>query len=327
MRVHRWAGAAAVGVVSAVLLVTVRSGPAGPSAAPPAPPPSATPAPVLPPVAPGLQRGAVPDLAGSGRSPSRSRPSPSASPSPSPRPAAPRVLAEPVPGADVSWPNCPVGSGIPERRTLGLPRPRPDAEFVVVGLTNGPAFTPNPCLRAQVARFEAEGRRLGAYAVTTFPTRPELARYGGAGSRLQRLQRVGRAQAEYDVERLREAGLRPGLLWVDVEPSAGRPWSADPAENLAVVGGVLAGVREAGLAVGLYTYAGGWQEITGGQALPDLPAWVPAGTRGRAEALRRCRRPSPAAGPVWLVQWTDGERDVNATCPGLREQAYRLFAR
>ena len=237
------------------------------------------------------------------------------------------MLAEPVPGADVSWPNCPVGLGIPERRTLGLPLPRPDAEFVVVGLTNGPAFTPNPCLRAQVARFEAEGRRLGAYAVTTFPTRQELARYGGAGSRLQRLQRVGRAQAEYDVERLREAGLRPGLLWVDVEPSAGRPWSADPAENLAVVDGVLAGVREAGLAVGLYTYAGGWQEITGGQALPDLPAWVPAGTRGRAEALRRCRRPAPAAGPVWLVQWTDGERDFNATCPGLREQAYRLFAR
>src|SRR5687768_6976562 len=53
-------------------------------------------------------------------------------------------------GGDVSWPQCPEGMGIPERPTQGLPMPLPSARFVVLGLTNGPAFTPNPCLDDQV---------------------------------------------------------------------------------------------------------------------------------------------------------------------------------
>ena len=319
-------GAAAAGgaaLVATALLVAGAGGSAEPVVAPP---PSAPPPPAPLPTPGGL---AVPPLGAGVPSPRASPASPSpraSSPSPRASPPAPRVLAEPVVGADVSWPNCPVGLGIPERRTLGLPLPRADAAFVVVGLTNGPAFTPNPCLRQTVARLRAEGRRLGAYAVTTFPTREELARYGGAGSRVDRLRRVGRAQAAYDGARLRESGLSPALVWVDVEPSAGRPWSGRPAENRAVVEGVLAGLRAQGLQAGLYTYASGWQQITGGWSLPALPAWVPAGRLGRAEALARCRRPAPAGGPVWLVQWTDGERDFDLTCPGLAARAYAQLA-
>ena len=41
-------------------------------------------------------------------------------------------------GADISWPNCPKGMGIPSRRTLGLPMPKKHAQFAIIGLTNGP---------------------------------------------------------------------------------------------------------------------------------------------------------------------------------------------
>ena len=66
-----------------------------------------------------------------------------------------RAVAEPdagglVVGRDVSWPNCPRGMGIPSRPSQGKPMPPPSARFVVIGLTNGPAFHPNPCLETQV---------------------------------------------------------------------------------------------------------------------------------------------------------------------------------
>ncbi len=279
---------------------------APPTAVAPAPVPVRPPAPPAPPAA-------APTAA------------PTAPPAPAPRPAAPRapaVPAAPALGGDVSWPNCPVGLGIPERPTLGLPQPLPEARFVVLGLTNGPAFTPDPCLADLVAQQRSAGRWLGAYAVTTFPTDAELATYGGSGDRRGRLRRVGQAQAAYDVEQLRGAGLAAPMVWVDVEPSKGRPWSADPAENLAVVQGVLDGLRGAGLRVGLYTYRSGWQQITGGAAFPDLPAWVPGGG-GRAGALGRCAAASAPGGPVWLAQWVEGDRDLDVTCPGLSEASFR----
>lgn len=54
-------------------------------------------------------------------------------------------------GADISWPQCPKGIGIPSRPTEGKPMPKASTTFVIVGLTNGPGFTPNPCLAKHVA--------------------------------------------------------------------------------------------------------------------------------------------------------------------------------
>jgi hypothetical protein len=72
---------------------------------------------------------------------------PAAAPSPSitvPDIKVPKSFDGPVTGGDVSWPQCPKGMGIPQKRSLGLPMPVPSAKFVILGLTNGPGFTPNP---------------------------------------------------------------------------------------------------------------------------------------------------------------------------------------
>src|SRR5690349_13765701 len=50
---------------------------------------------------------------------------------PKPTPTADPRPAE-VFGADISWPQCPKGMGIPEKRTLGAPMPTAAAEFVVI---------------------------------------------------------------------------------------------------------------------------------------------------------------------------------------------------
>ena len=236
---------------------------------------------------------------------------------------APAAHASPLPppgavviGADASWPNCPVGLGVPERRTLGLSLPLPEARFVLLGLTNGYGFTDNPCLASQVAWAKARHLWLGAYANTGYPSAVELQIHGGTGTLAERLVRTGRAQASATVAALRRAGLAAPTVWLDIEPNSARPWNADPTAHNAVIDGLYAGYREAGLRVGIYSYASAWQQITGRRQTPGLPAWVPAGRTNQATALTRCAG-AFNGGPVWITQWTDGVRDFDVTCPGV----------
>ncbi len=230
-------------------------------------------------------------------------------------------------GNDISWPNCPKGMGIPSRPTEGKPMPHPAAQFVIIGLTNGPAFTPNPCLADQVAWVRARHLWAGAYAITSYPTAAQLSQYGGRGTGTQRLHRVGIAQAQDNVRKMRRAGLRPPMVWIDVEPVKLAPWSGNPTFNNALIDGVMAGYRGAGLKVGFYSYAYGWRQITGGRQLPSYATWVPSGNDRRASAMARCSQRSFSGGRVLLGQWTADERDHNVTCPGVTGRQFQvLFA-
>ena len=125
----------------------------------------------------------------------------------------PPVYDGPVLGGDISWPQCPPGMGIPEKRTLGMPMPLPQAKYVVIGLTNGPGFTPNPCLKSQVDWVKQRHLMASAYAVHSFPDSTTLARYGGkgpfdAGTDQGRLQNVGYQQSLYNLGSLRPRGCR-----------------------------------------------------------------------------------------------------------------------
>ena len=85
---------------------------------------------------------------------------------------------QPVLGADISWPQCPKGMGIPERRTLGLPMPLPKAAYVVVGLTNGPGFnaTLSPrqraCFSSACCSWSATATRLDWWGCSANPAPP-----------------------------------------------------------------------------------------------------------------------------------------------------------
>jgi hypothetical protein len=237
-----------------------------------------------------------------------------------PRPRSGEVL-----GADISWPQCPRGMGIPERRTLGRPMPLPTAEYVVLGLTNGPGFTANPCLADQVQWVRDRRLLAAAYAVVSYPDGPDLAEHAADGpydgsTELGRLANTGYQQALANVVTMRHAGLVSPVVWVDVEPVPDFEWSADPVANAAVVEGAVRGYR-----VGVYSTPALWEGVVGGLAL-RLPEWRAAGQTSRAEARERCGDDwSIQGGSAVLAQWVEDERDRDLTCPGASAQLAQWF--
>ena len=233
-------------------------------------------------------------------------------------------------GGDVSWPQCPKGMGIPEKRSLGLPMPLPSARFVVVGLTNGPGFTPNPCLDTQVQWVRERGLMAAAYAVTSYPDDATLSRYGDdgpydGGTRLGALRNVGYQQALFNVATMQAAGLVTPVIWIDVEPVPVFEWSPDTKANAAVVVGAAQAYLDAGYRIGTYSTPVLWETVVGSLAL-GVPEWRAAGLTSRAEALRRCKPDwSFQGGDAVMAQWVADSRDHDITCPGVGRELRRWF--
>jgi hypothetical protein len=209
-----------------------------------------------------------------------------------PGPAAATTGHHVVRGADVSWPNCPKGEGIPSRRTKGEPMPRRSARFVIVGLTNGPGFHPNPCIARQLAWVADHHRQVGAYAMTTYPTARQIRRNSHAGpfvgtGRRAALRNTGYAEAMFNIRTMSRVGLQVPTIWVDVEPYPVAPWTRHHRLNRAVISGAIRGYQN---------------------------AWATAGHGNVRQALAMCTY-GPSGGLTWLAQWYDPHRDYDVTCP------------
>ncbi|RKS68493.1 putative peptidoglycan binding protein [Motilibacter peucedani] len=225
-------------------------------------------------------------------------------------------------GGDVSWPQCPHAPG------YGLPMPGAGAGFVVVGLTQGRPYAPNPCLDTQLAHVARTGARLGAYTFAAMPTAAQLRATGATGpydssTRAGRLSNAGYAQGLWSAGVLAAHGIDVPMVWLDVEHRRDQPWTKVPADNVAVITGSVRALQDRGLGVGFYSYLSGWREITGGLR-SELPVWATAGRRGRSAALAMCTEASFSGGPVVLAQWYDSVRDSDLVCPGAAPAARAL---
>ncbi|MBZ5741159.1 hypothetical protein [Nocardioides mangrovi] len=245
----------------------------------------------------------------------------------------PRIRAqgdETVLGADISWPQCPKGMGIPERRTLGLPMPTDEAQYVVLGLTNGPGFTANPCLADQVAWVQERHLLAAAYAVVSQPDASAIAEHGTDGpfdgtTELGSLANTGYQQALANVATMRRAGLASPVVWLDVEHVPDFEWSSDVTANAAVVQGAARGYQDAGYHAGVYSTPSLWSDVVGDLAL-GLPEWRAAGQTSREEALDRCGDDWRIQdGDAVLAQWVEDRRDLDVTCPGAAARLGRWF--
>ncbi len=240
-------------------------------------------------------------------------------------------LRGPILGGDVSWPQCPRGMGIPEKRTLGLPMPVPEAEYVVIGLTNGPGFTPNPCLADQLQWVRERSLLVAAYAVLSYPYGDQLARFGGqgpfdGGSRLGALRNVGYQQSRFNIASMQRIGFRTPIVWLDVEPVPTFEWSGDQQANAAVVQGAARAYTDAGYRIGVYSTAYLWEVIVGGFEL-GVPEWRAAGQTSQEEATRRCGPDAMIQGGQAVIsQWVMDSRDFNITCPGTSSRMGLWFA-
>jgi hypothetical protein len=235
-----------------------------------------------------------------------------------------------VQGADISWPNCPKGEGIPSRRSSGEPLPLPSAQFVVIGLTNGPGFYPNPCLANQLRWATNHDKLIAAYALTTYPTKAEITTYGANGpydstTRQGALKNAAYAEAEYNLSTLSAVGLSVPMIWVDVEPYPVAPWSHNLAANRTVISAVTAAYQASGYQVGIYTNPNGWPQVVGNAQLTALPTWSTIGAGRLPGARRQCSR-GPSGGPDWMVQWWIGSRDYDVLCATGRQNLSTIFA-
>jgi hypothetical protein len=243
---------------------------------------------------------------------------PDASAAPTRVPSRPRHR---VFGADVSWPQCPKGMGIPEKRSEGAPMPTAAAEFAVLGLTNGPSFVANPCLDRQLAWVRERHLMAAAYSVVSFPDKATREQLGDEGpfagdTRLGALRNVGYQAALFNIATMTRVGLRTPAVWIDVEPVTHFDWSPDVVANAAVVQGMARGYQDGGFRIGFYSIGSLWTRVVGSLRF-GAPEWRPAGPRGLAEALNRCGDDwSFQGGRAVLGQWVEDGRDRNVTCPG-----------
>ena len=242
-----------------------------------------------------------------------------------------------VRGADISWPNCPKGMGVPGRRTQGLPLPTAKAQFIVIGLTNGRAFTRNPCLATHLEVARTRDLPVSAYTMLSYPNAAERAAHGtsgpfGTATYADRIANVGYAQAAFALDTMAAAGFPSPFVWIDVEPRAERRWSRTTANNQALIRGALQAATDRGVGSGIYTYALAWRQITGGMTL-DVPLWAPGHSRARTfagkmrQTAESCARVGFTGGPLVLTQWVWRNRDYNVTCTAIESVATPLWVR
>ena len=73
--------------------------------------------------------------------------------------------------------------GIPQKQGQGSPMPVDAARYVILGLTNGPGFYPNPCLASQVAWVKSRHLMAAAYSVISTPRASATSRPTGTRAR------------------------------------------------------------------------------------------------------------------------------------------------
>lgn len=231
-----------------------------------------------------------------------------------------------VAGADISWPQCPKGMGIPSRPTEGQPLPNPKTtKFVMIGLTNGPAFYPNPCLKSQVDWARKNQLNVAAYSMTTYPTSAQLKQYGQSGPYkgsdvLTKLRNTGYAQGQFNLANARKTALSTPIIWMDVEHYPVRPWSTNTTYNRAVFEGVKAAYQKAGYKVGIYSTSYQWKAILG-TVRYGVPEWHTSGPTSQATARAACKSPSIQGGPTVISQWWTSKSDYDVLCPGFTSTA------
>jgi hypothetical protein len=196
-------------------------------------------------------------------------------------------------GWDVSWPQC-------GRALAGLPRGRHG--YAIVGLTRGHLYSVNECVTEEVRWSMENGALGGLYINTDYPADgQDPYRFGLEGAR----------QAVRDAKAL---GVSAPLWWLDVETV--NHWSPDVNLNRLVVQGVIDGVQESGLHIGVYSTAYQWGVVTGGMALPGVPLWIATGG-SIADGAPTCANTAKAfaGGVPYLVQFLHEGLDGNVLCP------------
>ncbi len=236
--------------------------------------------------------------------------------------------ATPTVGYDVSYPQC--SGAYPSN-------PR----FAIVGVNGGLANTANACLGDELAWARAAPGQLHPHQpglsfyidtgnpgdrVSDWPNRGTAPAYGACNGQLTNacsyLYGAQRAKHSYRLAAaLDPQAARTAPWWLDVELMAS--WAGTYQLNIAALAGYLAGLHSAGArgAVGIYSTAAQWKDITGlagstTQAAfsARLPDWLAGTTATRTEARQNCGSGGFTGVAPTLAQYASGRRDADLRC-------------
>jgi hypothetical protein len=216
--------------------------------------------------------------------------------------------SQPVTGGyDVSWPQC--SSTLPG-----------DATFAVVGVSDGRAFSDNPCLHAQYTWAAGAPRPPALYMNTGNPgkqsvhwTEPGPKSCNGASSDSGCAYNYGwnAASHAFDYAQAQTGAAAQAAWWLDVE--TGNSWSTTVSLNSADIHGMVDFFASRSVTVGVYSTRFQWNQITGGLALA-VPNWL-AGATSTSQAVNWCSTASSfSGGPVAMVQYATSTIDTDVAC-------------
>jgi hypothetical protein len=209
-------------------------------------------------------------------------------------------------GYDISFPQCdgtyPTLSAYP---------------FGVAGVTSGHAFRNNPCFATEYG-WSAHTLSPEAVYLNLNEDIGTTALYGDTGPYGTCDQGTACHALNYGYNAASSAytyatqvkTFVATMWWLDIETA--NSWSeSDLSLNQDVIRGAIQFLMaEHGFSVGIYSTASMWQEITGSWQI-NLPAWVGGGTAETAKT--RCGD-GFTGGPVYLVQYADGDYDGDYAC-------------
>jgi len=203
-------------------------------------------------------------------------------------------------GYDISYPQCP----------SNFPR---DGAFGIVGVTNGKAFSTNPCVASKY-QWAAGRTRPPAFYMNTANPGPITPNWPCADPNSYNdtscAYSYGWNAAAYAF------GLAPAGTgathdwWLDIETA--NSWNGNYTSNQAAINGFVAYLKGQGVArVGLYSTASQWQAITGGYN-PGLPNWIAGNNTKSASGL--CGTIGFSGGQVLLAQYRAKGFDADYAC-------------
>lgn len=210
-------------------------------------------------------------------------------------------------GYDISWPQC------------GATYPSQSYSFGIVGVTDGRAFTLNPCLASEYTWAQGGSSAtspVALYMNLNYPS-GSTAREGATGpygscrkGSACAAQNYGWNAASYAFTQNGAASpVTASMWWLDIE--TGNTWSKNAALNADVIQGAIAYLQGQGATVGIYSTAYQWKTIAGGYA-PVAPNWVAGASAANPAAL--CSSPLYSGGSVWLTQYVGPTFDTDYSC-------------
>lgn len=209
-------------------------------------------------------------------------------------------------GYDISWPQC------------GGAYPATPYAFGIVGVTDGRAFTLNPCRASEYAWAQSASGAgpLALYMNLNYPvgstaTQGQSGPYGSCKKNSAcYAENYGWNAARYAfTQNGSSAPLTASVWWLDIE--TGNSWSSATSLNADVIQGALAYLGGQGVTAGVYSTPSQWKTIAGVYA-PNVPNWSAGALASNPGAL--CSVPLYTGGVVWLTQYSSGGFDANYSC-------------